>query len=631
MLDVGCGPGTFYPTLREFGVKIVALDASLGMVKEVQAQGVATQWPVQANAERLPVADASCDRVMSNHMLYHVPDQVAALTEMRRVLRPGGRVLISTNSQNNHIELLDLHRSAAAQLGFAASPSTEHRFNTGHLELVRSVFPTAVLHEQHAAFAFPTTASALAYYASGIIDLIDPRSADDSHQPQLLAILGAQIDAIIAEKGIFRVYKGVGVFVADLDQEPIGECNPHHHFQPDQPHRHPVRRRRRAAGRLGQRRGQRLEAGDQRPHLFHPEGRRGRHHRGDVEGQRLPPDLAAPGRGPGDRPRLCGRLPGAGQLSVLCRPNAPGGKGQLYARFEALKAKLAAEGLFDADRKRPIPVQPERVGIVTSAGAAALRDILRTLSLRWPLVDVVLFPTLVQGADAPAQIVRAIQAANRYSTEIAPIDTLIVGRGGGSIEDLWAFNDEGVARAMVASAIPTIAGVGHEVDFSIADFVADLRAATPTAAASAAVPDRAEIIANLWAVERGLAERAWDLLDFQRARLDQLTARLDRVHPRRQLDLSRQRLEDRAQRLHRAGERLLTRRQDRLAAAHLRLGALNPGRVLERGYSIVQRTNGKVVMGPEGAAPGEELQRARGDGRVSGAAVVGVGMLIVDR
>ncbi|MBP7962301.1 MAG: class I SAM-dependent methyltransferase [Caldilineaceae bacterium] len=217
VLDVGCGPGTFYPVLRTFGVKIVALDASLGMVSEIEAQNVATQWPAQANAERLPIAAASCHRVMANHMLYHVPDQVAALTEMRRVLRPGGRVLISTNSQNNHIELLDLHRSAAAQLGFAASPSTEHRFNTGHLELVRSVFPTAVLYEQHAAFAFPTTASALAYYASGIIDLVDPRSADDSHQPQFLAILGGQIDAIIAEKGIFRVYKGVGVFVADIE------------------------------------------------------------------------------------------------------------------------------------------------------------------------------------------------------------------------------------------------------------------------------------------------------------------------------------------------------------------------------------------------------------------------------
>jgi len=313
-----------------------------------------------------------------------------------------------------------------------------------------------------------------------------------------------------------------------------------------------------------------------------------------------------------------GVYPERGSYQFYADQMRPAGRGQLYARFEALKAKLAQEGLFDAERKRPIPTQPRRMGVVTSAGAAALRDILRTLSQRWPLVEVLLFPTLVQGADAPAQIVQAIRTANRYSAEMAPIDTLILGRGGGSIEDLWAFNDEGVARAISASALPIIAGVGHEVDFSIADFVADLRAATPTAAASAAVPDRAEVVANLWAVERGLADRAWDLLTFQRTRLNQLTARLDRVHPRRQLDLSRQRLDDRSQRLHRAAERLLPRRQDRLAAASLRLGALNPARVLERGYSIVQRLDGKVVMGPEGAAPGEELhvRGAKGEYRV---------------
>jgi len=219
VLDVGCGPGTFYPALRAYGVKLLAFDASLGMVKEVQAQALPNQWPAQADAQALPMADASCDRVMANHMLYHVPDQAAALREMRRVLRPGGRVLISTNSRDNHGEILALHRAAAAQLGMTATPSTEHRFNTGHLDLVRRVFPAAVLHEQHDAFAFPSTESALAYYASGIIDLIDPRPKDDSHRPQLLSILGTQIDAIIAEKGVFRVYKGVGAFVAEVSQE----------------------------------------------------------------------------------------------------------------------------------------------------------------------------------------------------------------------------------------------------------------------------------------------------------------------------------------------------------------------------------------------------------------------------
>lgn len=313
-----------------------------------------------------------------------------------------------------------------------------------------------------------------------------------------------------------------------------------------------------------------------------------------------------------------GVYPERGSYQFYADQMRPAGRGQLYAQFEALKAKLAAEGLFDSQGKRPLPVQPRRIGIVTSAGAAALRDILRTLSMRWPLVDVLLFPTLVQGGEAPAQIVRAIQAANRYSREVDAIDTLIVGRGGGSLEDLWAFNDEGVARAIAASTIPTVAGVGHEVDFTIADFVADVRAATPTAAASAAVPDRADVIANLRAVEANLADRAWDLVAWERTRLGQLSARLERTHPRRRLDLARQRLDDRTQRLHRAGERILTRRRERMAAAILRLGALNPAQVLERGYSIVQRVDGGVVMGPGDTSPGEELRvrGAKGEYRV---------------
>ena len=217
LLDVGCGPGTFSPRLRTRGVTIVALDASLGMVKEVQAQGEAAQLPAQADAQALPIASASCNRVMANHMLYHVPDQLAALREMRRVVKPGGRVLISANAAGNHAELLDLHEAAAAQLGMAALPGTDHRFNTGDGERVRSVFPTAVLHDQHNAFAFPTTESALAYYASGIIELVDPPPADDSYKSHLLAILGERIDAIIAKEGVFRVYKGVGAFVADVE------------------------------------------------------------------------------------------------------------------------------------------------------------------------------------------------------------------------------------------------------------------------------------------------------------------------------------------------------------------------------------------------------------------------------
>ncbi|MFZ2359370.1 MAG: exodeoxyribonuclease VII large subunit, partial [Anaerolineae bacterium] len=168
------------------------------------------------------------------------------------------------------------------------------------------------------------------------------------------------------------------------------------------------------------------------------------------------------------------------------------GVGRLYQEFEALKAKLAAEGLFDPEHKRPLPAWPQRIAVVTSPRAAALRDILRTLALRYPAVEVLLAPSAVQGAEAPAQIVAAIELLNDWHAGVEPIDVIIVARGGGSIEELWAFNDEQVARAIAASSVPVVSGVGHETDFTLADFAADLRAPTPTGAAAAAVPDRLE-------------------------------------------------------------------------------------------------------------------------------------------
>ena len=171
----------------------------------------------------------------------------------------------------------------------------------------------------------------------------------------------------------------------------------------------------------------------------------------------------------------------------------PLGVGDLYRQFELLKQKLAAEGLFDDERKRPLPVFPRKIGVVTSPNAAAFQDVLNVLRRRFPLVEVVLSPTLVQGADAPAQIVRALDRLSRRDD----IDVIWVGRGGGSIEDLWAFNDEAVARAIVASRVPVISGVGHETDFTIADFAADLRAPTPSAAAELLTPDISEMQSGL--------------------------------------------------------------------------------------------------------------------------------------
>lgn len=302
-----------------------------------------------------------------------------------------------------------------------------------------------------------------------------------------------------------------------------------------------------------------------------------------------------------------GVYPESGVYQLYANRLQPAGKGQLYARFEELKQKFQAAGLFDEERKKLLPTNPRRLAVVTSTDAAALRDILRVLSARWPLVEVIVFPCLVQGSEAPLQIVKAIAAANRYSETVAPVDTLILARGGGSIEDLWAFNDERVVFAVDASDLPVITGVGHETDFTLVDFVADRRAPTPSAAAAAATPDRSEMLGQLAAVQAGLEQRALDLLDHEQWHLGQLTGRLLRTHPGRQLDRRLQSLDERTRRLHLAMDRRLQRLAERRSGAVLRLEALNPQRVLLRGYSIVQREGGAVVLGPQDAAPGEPL------------------------
>jgi exodeoxyribonuclease VII large subunit len=308
-----------------------------------------------------------------------------------------------------------------------------------------------------------------------------------------------------------------------------------------------------------------------------------------------------------------GVYPDRGIYQLYVNQIVPAGRGQLYEKLEILKDRLAAQGWFDVERKRPLVALPQRLGIITSADAAALRDILRVLSARWPLVEVIIFPTLVQGGEAPGQIVAALVAANEYALTIARLDTLILARGGGSIEDLWAFNDEGVAYAIGQSRIPVVTGVGHETDFTIADFVADLRAPTPSAAAVAATPDRREILEQLIAIQQHLAQQAADRLEDEQQHLEQVQFRLLRLHPRRQLDLRRQSLEDRMLRLDQAVRRRLDRLSERSTAARLRLDALNPLAVLRRGYSVVQNTAGVVVTAPEMVAVGERLQvRAAG-------------------
>ena len=334
------------------------------------------------------------------------------------------------------------------------------------------------------------------------------------------------------------------------------------------------------------------------------------------------------------------------QLNIEAMRRA--GLGALYEAYERLKAKLDAEGLFAEVRKREIPAFPRAIGVVTSPQAAALRDVLTTLKRRMPKIPVVIYPTPVQGEGAAAKIMQAIATASARAQH-DQCDVLIVCRGGGSIEDLWSFNEEIVARAIHACAIPVVSGVGHETDFTIADFVADARAATPTAAAEMVSPDRAELRAQVTQLRGQLTRMTRRLLEDQMQKLDYLQRRL--VHPGermaergrhlahlgsrlngawgRTLDArlwaardAAQRLHaarpdlaqlerstrDSGRRLHEAMSRLLERAQSRLTLAETHVNALAPQRLLERGYSIVETATGHIVRDAAVLAAGAPLQ-----------------------
>lgn len=289
----------------------------------------------------------------------------------------------------------------------------------------------------------------------------------------------------------------------------------------------------------------------------------------------------------------------------------PAGRGDLALAFERLKQQLADEGLFAEAHKQPIPQFPRKIGIVTSADAAALRDILTVLARRWPLVQVLIAPTLVQGHEAPPQIVRALQ----WLDGRADIDTIILARGGGSMEDLWAFNDEGVVRAIFAAQHPIISGVGHEVDFTIADFVADLRAPTPSAAAELAVPDVAEIAPLMAGLQVHLQSVMADQLARRRQQVQTLARHLGLLSPRSRVDSHRQRLDTLTGRLAQAVQRKLAREQGRLAVAQAQLQGVGPMATLSRGYAIVRDANGRIVRSAGQVQGGDMLDVQVADGR----------------
>ena len=301
-----------------------------------------------------------------------------------------------------------------------------------------------------------------------------------------------------------------------------------------------------------------------------------------------------------------------GQYQFYVDELEPVGLGALHAQFEQLKSRLAEEGLFDPARKRPLPLFPRRIGLVTSPIGAALRDILNVLRRRYPLVEVILSPTQVQGDEAPPQIVNALQAVSR----VEGMDVIILARGGGSLEDLWAFNDERVARAVAASPVPVVCGVGHETDFTIADFAADLRAPTPSAAAELATPDRGELARRVAHYRSRLASAIEEAVAGQRRQLAGEVRALRRLSPQAWIDGRRQRVDD----LSRAAQATIAHRlslaRARLDGQGLRLSALNPAATLARGYAIVRRADdGRVVVSVGQVSSGDRLSVQVSDGQ----------------
>ncbi|MDP2153080.1 MAG: exodeoxyribonuclease VII large subunit [Methylotenera sp.] len=284
------------------------------------------------------------------------------------------------------------------------------------------------------------------------------------------------------------------------------------------------------------------------------------------------------------------------------------GLGALFEAFEKLKRKLSSEGLFDTNIKRAIPQHPKKIGIVTSADAAALRDVLTTLKRRMPNIPIIIYPTPVQGKGVAQLIANAINMAN----ERAECDVLIICRGGGSIEDLWQFNEEVVARAIANCTIPTISGVGHETDFTICDFVADVRAATPTAAAELATPSRDEMLNRTNQLKLQLSKNMQFVLNQQNQALDYLARRL--ISPSQQIAQQKAQITQMAYRLNNSINQQLRSKQQTLLRLQQNLQHLNPKAVLTRGYALVQTQSGAIVSNSSQLKSGEEVMLTLGVG-----------------
>lgn len=290
-----------------------------------------------------------------------------------------------------------------------------------------------------------------------------------------------------------------------------------------------------------------------------------------------------------------------GSYQIIIESLEPVGAGSLQAAFEALKKKLFAEGLFDSKRKRPLPVMPKRIVVITSPTGAAIRDVLSVLKRRFAGVQVLLIPALVQGEAAAGELIAALKTANEHALG----DVILLTRGGGSLEDLWCFNSEALAREIFQSKIPVVSAVGHEIDFTIADFVADLRAPTPSAAAEILVREKTALLDSVAELQLRLAKSMKSDLQQYRLRLQAISSKLK--NPKDRINELRQRFDDWNERLAAAMQRSLERRKDRVKRLEASLEALSPLRVLDRGYSLVYASSGALLKAAENAKTGDDL------------------------
>ena len=308
-----------------------------------------------------------------------------------------------------------------------------------------------------------------------------------------------------------------------------------------------------------------------------------------------------------------GVFPRDGAYQLYCSALSAEGAGDLHAAFEQLKAKLDKEGLFDSAHKKPLPRCPRRIALITSPAGAAVHDMLRILNARWPLCEVVLLPVRVQGTEAPPEIAGALRYANKWQVA----DLIITGRGGGSIEDLWAFNDERVARAIYESEIPVISAVGHEPDVTIADFAADVRAATPSNAAELAVPDRQEVKRRLDVLRERIARSERKRLEEQRERFDRLARSRALRDPMAFIDDKRQLLDYTRKDLASLAQDQMAQREQRFTALAAKLDALSPLKVLGRGYAVARNEKGQILRAAREAKPGETIEVLLGQGSLA--------------